>query len=307
MKAAKEFFKWSKNERVGVIVLSIFLLSMIIGDVFFDRIYPFKDNSIHPDTLVVYQHILEKLEEGDVPTYKKEYENKEALKPNVETKNQLPFNPNDLNLNDWKRLGFSHKQAESLLKYKASLGGFKTKNDFASSYVVSEKKYKELEPYIRLSPVKNKNVVEPTSYVVEKEEVLEEIVFLDINSADSISLLKLRGIGPFYSGKIISYRNELGGYVSPDQLLEIWKFDSIKLQTIKDNIWVDTSYVFQLKINSDSINVLRKHPYIDWNHANAIINYRMQHGQFLNKEGLKEIVIFNDSLFSKLYPYISLD
>jgi DNA uptake protein ComE-like DNA-binding protein len=309
MKLAKEFFTWSKNERIGVIALSVFLISMFIGDVFFERIYPFSDNSIHPDTLVVYQHILEELEKRDAVS------NVGAVlkSPTIsnETKIKMPFYPNDLNINGWEKLGFSFKQAQSLVNYKVSMGGFKTKEDVASSFVISKRKFKDLEPYIRFHASNRRNEDGKKALaeknVFKEEDKVEERIYIDLNSVDSIRLLRLKGIGPFYSGKIITYRNQLGGYASIEQLLEIWKFDKDKLDGIRKNIWVDTSLVIQLKLNTDSILVLKRHAYLDWNHANAIVKYREQHGQFETKEGLEKIMIFNDSLLNKLYPYISLD
>ena len=303
MKIVDEFFTWTKQERLGVIILSVLLMLIVSVDLFFNRIYPFKDHSIHPDSLVVYEKLLEDLERevlprenGHIPSKKND--------PITKSKHEIKlFDPNDLELEGWIELGFSTKQATSLLKYKRSIGGFKDKSDLASSYVVSEEKFRELEGFIQ---IKEKVVI-----IEEPNEIREPIEFpklyLDINSADSITLLKLKGIGPFYASKIISYRKALGNYVELDQLMEIWKFDSIKYREIKDEIWVDTTKVLKIRLNSDSISVLKSHPYIDWNHANAIINFRKQHGEYTSLNDLKKIVIFSDSLILKLKPYISLD
>ena len=312
MKMLKEFFTWSKGERRAVILLSLLLLLLFSGDIFFNRINPFDSKSIHPDTLAIYNQLLEELEK-DISIEYKEGQKKPA-KSIVEGKEKKKihtiFDPNDLDLIAWTKLGFSVKQGESLLKYKASLGSFKTKEDLANSYVVSESKFAELKPFIK---IKAKNISEnlekdELDYNEDKKVVLpNEEVFLEINSADSISLLQLKGIGPFYAGKIIEYRKELGAFVEKEQLLEIWNFDTLKLQSIEEFIWIDRSYRSKINVNSDSSHVLKRHPYINWNVANAIVNYRNQHGQFTIIEDLKEIVLINDSLFLKLYPYISID
>lgn len=312
MKLVKEFFTWSKGERRALIILSFLLLFLIIGDVFFHRINPIENNSIHPDTLILYQKLLEQMEE-EIPlvlhVQKKGIE-KKVKEESEELKVHSFFDPNELDQKGWENLGFSPKQSASLLKYKASIQSFKTKKDLANSYVVSESKFNELERFIRIVENENNTELKNVSkdYSNKPIEVHKvENLFLDINSADSISLLKLNGIGPFYAGKIIQYRKELGSYIAKEQLLEIWNFDSLKLQTIGQNIYLDTSYIIKLSINSDSSSVLKKHPYINWNIANAIVNYRIQHGYFKEKEELKKIVLINDSVYSKLYPYISLD
>lgn len=309
----KEFFTWTKKERIGVIVLSLILLLMISGDVFFHRIFSKKTPALHPDTLAHYQSLLHDLEnELLAPSNKTASESNFSKNETQKVpKIRSTFDPNDLSKNEWQNLGFSEKQAQAILRYKQQLKGFKTKEELSNSYVISEAKYKELEPFVKIKlneltqevEAENANV----AYGETKKERIDEKIMLELNSADSVSLLKLKGIGPFYASKIIAYRKELGNYVSTEQLLELWKFDSSKLACIAENIWIDTTNIKKLNINTDTLETLKEHPYIDWNHARAIVNYREQHGVYQNKKDLLKIVLFDDSLINKLYPYISLD
>ncbi len=304
------FFTWSRKERMGVVVLSVFLFTLFFSDVYFNRIYPFKDYTIHPDTLIVYQKLLEELEndikvdvEFGVPEKKEKNKAMERAKVKIQV-----FDPNILKEEGWRKLGFSSKQALAIINYKNVLGGFKQKEDLLSSFVIDDKKYKELEPFIRIV---EEDASVNTSFNEKNNESSgpkpeKETLFIELNSSDSLLLLQLKGIGPFYSRKIIEYREQLGGYYSTKQLLEIWKFDLNKLNQIEDYIWIDTTDLYLLNINSDSIQLLYKHPYINWNQAKAIVNYREQHGDYITKNELLELVLINDSLLSKLYPYISL-
>lgn len=305
MKVVAIFFSWTKQERIGVIILSVLLMLIFGIDIFFHRIYPFKDQAIHPDSLEAYKKLLDELENKVDTTQGFSFPVQEE-KFIEKTESVLDFfDPNKLDVSAWQSLGFSPKQALALLKYKKLIGGFKEKEDVAKAYVVSEKKYRELEAFIRIEKIE--------SVLLEDEDLSEPSLdmppnnYVELNTADSLQLLALKGIGPFYASKIIAYRKELGAFVSIDQLLEIWKFDSLKLASLEGEIWVDTSRVIKLRINIDSTNALRKHPYLDWNHANAIVSYRNQHGPYTTKDDLKKIAIFSDSLMIKLYPYISLD
>jgi len=59
----------------------------------------------------------------------------------------VKFNPNSYSENDWQKIGFSSKQAASIMKYKNILGGqFKLKK----CYMISDEKYAEMESYIDL-------------------------------------------------------------------------------------------------------------------------------------------------------------
>jgi len=308
MNILKEFFSWSKKERTGVLLLSLFVMFLFLGDVFFERIYPFNDYLIHPDTLVLYKSILDELER-ELETSENVFSKEESKKEKAINKISN-FDPNQLDISGWMKLGFSEKQSLALINYRESLGGFKKESDLSESFVVSDSKFKELLPFIRIKDRLNNDSKEEllnSDELREKEFPVEVSLYIELNSSDSTSLLQLKGIGPFYAGKIIEYRNRLGGYLFKEQLLELWKFDSSKLNSIMDQIWVDTNKVRYLRINSDSLNFLKKHPYLDWNHANAIVSYREQHGSFNDKEELKKLVIFNDSLIHRLYPYLKLE
>ncbi len=123
------------------------------------------------------------------------------------------FNPNTVSVEDLCRLGFSRKQAQAIENYRLKGGRFPRKKDFAKSFVVADSVYARLEPYI-------------------------DIPLIDLNRADSVELLALPGIGPYFSGKIVRYREKIKGYTSVDQLLEIYRFDQEKLDGIRDLVTV---------------------------------------------------------------------
>ncbi len=304
-----EFFSWTKKERIALIILSALLLILISGNLFFDRIYISEDYSIHPDTLLVYEAILKKWEQLEF----KPDENKPFAKiENSDEVNKESFDPNTIDINGWMEYGFSRSQSESLINYKNAIGGFKTKEDLKKSYVLSETRYAELEALIKIdqreSNVQNTVKIKEDKRFQEENKVSEEAYLLfDLNECDSVSLLKLKGIGPYYAGKIVAYGKELGGYVSKRQLLEIWNFDSLKLIQIEDHISISLSEIRKIAINSDSIEVFKSHPYITYNIAKAIVNYRTQHGEFTQIDDLKQIRIIDDVLLNKIYPYLTLD
>ena len=133
-----------------------------------------------------------------------------------------------------------------------------------------------------------------------------EIINLKINSATVRELQKIRGIGPKLSNRIVKYRDLIGGFHSFDQLNEVY---GLEPEVITELIRVSSISKETVKINineTDSINTLTRHPYINYNLAKSIINYRKVHGNFESLESVKEIKILNDSLFQKIAPYLSL-
>ncbi|MBR3303150.1 MAG: helix-hairpin-helix domain-containing protein, partial [Bacteroidales bacterium] len=60
------------------------------------------------------------------------------------------FNPNTIPIDSLQMLGFSQKEAATVIHYRDKGGKFLKKRDFAKLYVVDEAKYLLLEPYIKL-------------------------------------------------------------------------------------------------------------------------------------------------------------
>ncbi|MCD8296044.1 MAG: helix-hairpin-helix domain-containing protein [Prevotella sp.] len=60
------------------------------------------------------------------------------------------FDPNTADSAQFARLGIRPRQIHNIYKYRAKGGRFRRPRDFSRIYGLSEKKYKELEPYIRI-------------------------------------------------------------------------------------------------------------------------------------------------------------
>lgn len=174
-----------------------------------------------------------------------------AARPAVpkRTVESFPFDPNTVTLEELQRLGLSARQAESIENYRSKGGRFRSKTDFQKMYVVSDTLYARLEPYI-------------------------DIPKLELNGADSASLVSLRGIGPYYARKILDYRDRLGGFWQKEQLLEIDGFDADRYAGIADEITVDARGIHKIDLWHASDTLLARHPYLGPKGARSIIRYR---------------------------------
>ena len=159
------------------------------------------------------------------------------------------FDPNTVSVEDLMRLGFSEKQALSIDSYRSKGGRFRRKGDFARSYVVADSVFKRLEPYIHIPKT-------------------------DINLADSAAFDALPGIGPYFAVKMLEYRDRLGGYSYPEQLMDIWNFDEEKYRALEDLITCsEPQRPFELW-TLDAYG-LKAHPYVkDWQTARSIVLWR---------------------------------
>ena len=169
-----------------------------------------------------------------------------SKKPEPET---FEFDPNTVSREDLVRLGFSEKQAQVIENYRSKGGKYYSPADFAKMYVVDSAAYERLKPYIKIRK-------------------------LDLNTADSLELIGLRGIGPYYAHKIIEYRRRLGGvFTSKQQLLEIDGFDTDRLEGFAKGVEVRAKTPW-FTIWSATKDQLKNHPYIGPYTAKGIIRYK---------------------------------
>jgi competence ComEA-like helix-hairpin-helix protein len=77
-------------------------------------------------------------------------------------------------------------------------------------------------------------------------------------------------------------------------------FQKIKIYLIVDG------QVEKINLNTVTKDQLKIHPYIKWNLANAIIEYRNQHGDYKSIDDLKNISMLDENTFDKIAHYLSL-
>lgn len=129
---------------------------------------------------------------------------------------------------------------------------------------------------------------------------------IDINRADSVQLLPLPGIGPVYAGRIIKYRNLLGGFVRVEQLLEVYGISEETLGLIRDKIYTDTSAIRKIQLDSASFRELLRHPYLELADVKAMVEYRDFTGIIQSPRELLDNSILPDSLLQRVLPYLDL-
>ena len=129
------------------------------------------------------------------------------------------------------------------------------------------------------------------------------LVIIDLNTADTTLLKQLPGIGGAYAKWIVNYREKLGGYCATEQLLEVYRMDTVRFNGIKDYVKIDSAFIpNKLKINSDAFKVLLKHPYLEYDDVKKIANHREQKGMITSWEQLVKII--GNSANPKLRYYI---
>jgi DNA uptake protein ComE-like DNA-binding protein len=219
----------------------------------------------------------------------------------------FPFDPNTLDEKGWIKLGFSPRQAASIIKYRDKGGKFRVKKDLKKLFMVDEDIYGLLEPFILLEEKLVESDFKRAGDVTNstKREFSPDLT--EINGADSSALVRVRGIGPTFAKRILRYREKLGGFSDIGQLQDVYGIDSARFIQIERHLYIDQKLIRKINVNTASLDELRAHPYIDYYIAKSIVDKRIQKGAFNELAELKEIPLIYESLFIKLSPYLTVN
>lgn len=219
------------------------------------------------------------------------------------------FDPNTADSTDLLRLGLSPWSVRSIYRYRAKGGVYRRPNDFARVYGLTQKQYRELAPYIRISDdyqpaealyTPAERLPRDTSrHPTPKLRTGEQI---EVNASDTTMLKRVPGIGSYFAGQIVRYRERLGGFYDKRQLLEINDFPAEALPYL-----TVSAPVRKLRINQLSLNELKRHPYINFYQARDIIEYRRQRGPLKNIRELRLLPDFTDTDLERLSHYLSYE
>jgi len=197
-----------------------------------------------------------------------------------------PFDPDTMSAASWQNLGLSEKQSEVLISYKNRSGGFYEIDQLYKAYVLDSTNVTAWKPFL----------------VFNKRKPIEKKI--ELNSATQEELVSLKGIGEKLSERIIKHREKIGGFQNLDQLSEVYGLSPETIANIKPKVVVDIKNIIQLNINEIDIKTLAAHPYVSYNTAKLIVNYREQHGAYEKPEDLLKIYGIEAEELSKLKPYI---
>lgn len=209
-----------------------------------------------------------------------------------ETLNEGTFDPNTLDEAGFVSLGFSARQARTIINFRNALGGFRTVDQFAESYAVSPHMFARLKD----------RIVIDTAFVGVRSGRNGHKV--DINSADSAELTSVRGIGPATAAAIVEYRQRLGGYCDVAQVAELDVVTERNWEMMKGQIFADSCAIRKIDINFAVPNAVAQHPYISAKLLRRILRNRQLKGGWSTIEDMIEDNTLTREEAERLAPYL---
>lgn len=310
------YLNFTHKERKAVIIIVLLIAALIFLPLLYPLFIKQKQYNYSDFENEIATLSIKKNDSSKDKTYVKNFDNElyDDYSPTGEKKYEpinaevFYFDPNTASYNDWKRLGIKDKTIHTIQHYLSKGGKFNKPKDIGKIWGLSPADAERLAPYVN---IKNVNK-EYTSF--EKKEFPKKTASypakssqpIDVNLADTTAFISLPGIGSKLSQRIIAFRNKLGGFYSVDQVGETYLLPDSTFQKIKPRLITGNTPVKRININTASVDEMKVHPYLKYNLANAIFNYRQQHGNFNSVEDLKKIVLITEEVFKKVSPYLTV-
>ena len=305
----RNFFGFTRGEARGFSVLALLLVLVYTGW-FVYRMLPQQPYNPVPDQQQL-DSLISLLEAGDTVRIiaGDKYAEDSAPRP----QELFYFNPNTVTEDSLLSLGFPPYLAQRLLKYRSKGGRFRKKEDLLKMYGMQESLYNQIAPWVILpneQPYqykKNKQQGQQAPVYAKKENQYKQQPpkKFDLNRADSLQLLAVRGIGPVLSGRILKFREALGGFVQAEQVREVWGLSPEVADLLLERAYVGADVPLRtLPVNTAEVAVLSRHPYISRKQAELIVAYRSQHGSFQKPEDLLQVHTIDEKFIHNIRPYL---
>lgn len=135
---------------------------------------------------------------------------------------------------------------------------------------------------------------------------LKEGETIALNETDTTQWKMIPGIGSSYASRIVKYKNLLGGYVFKEQLMEVYGIDNEMYSRIEKYIVEDSNYI-KLKVNEMEFRDLLRHPYLDYEQVQSIVNLRGRKGGITSIDELSMLNEFTQQDIERLKPYLQFN
>lgn len=297
-----KYFGFTKREYNGLLFLMAVLFLLAVFPQVYDLWMDKQETATAAELVAIKRLQLSSLDSGSRFGHVRRPEGASARKvPQL-----FRFDPNQIDVSQWQSLGLSPKQAQSIVNYRQKGGRFYKTEDLQKMYVISPEMYARLKPYVAIEGgAMYKPDNKPAFAKESNPRPKKELLVVEINTADTVQLQEIRGIGPAFARRIANYRERLGGFYRREQLLEVFGLDSAKFNGFKDQVQVDAGQLKKININTTTFDELKNHPYLRYKQINAIIQYRKQHGPYKNLEDLRKVAILTPQNIQNLAPYLT--
>ncbi|UOK42577.1 MULTISPECIES: ComEA family DNA-binding protein [Flavobacterium] len=274
-------FKYTREQRSGIAVLILLMIIVQLAYCFYFSEISFSDQPVSK-------------EEKEWLALQSEIDKLKIEKDNIKHK-IYPFNPNFISDFKGYTLGMSVVEIDRLHKFRKGNRFVNSVVEFQKVTMVSDKLLAEMAPYFKFpdwvkNGAKGDFVSRFSKPTIDKKT---KRIVADINLASQEDLMKVYGIGPALSERILKEREKLGAFVSMKQLDDVWGLSPEVIANMNEYFSVLTSpNVKKIDVNEASVKELSQFPFFKYHLAKEIVTYRSMQGAIKGKDDLRKIKDF---------------
>jgi DNA uptake protein ComE-like DNA-binding protein len=288
----KSHFVVNRSQQIG-----IFLLVVII--VVLQLVYHFVDLSEN--------NITTGLNEQELSLFQEKIDSVKLAASAEKAVKIFPFNPNLITDYKGYTLGMSLGEIDRLHAYRAQDKWVNSSKEFQQITKISDSLLQIISPYFKFPDwVTSENSQTRLKVSNSVKKPFKDKI--DLNTATTEDLMMLKGIGEVLSGRIVNYRNKIGGFVDDLQLKDIYGLSFELREEIQSYYTVKSPPEIKIfSINQASIIELSGIPYINYELAREIVNYRLLHEKISSFEELAKIKEFPSEKIERIALYLSVE
>lgn len=239
------------------------------------------------------------------------------------------FDPNTADSLTLIELGLKPWQVRNMMKYRAKGGRYRQPDDLRKLYGMTDSTFAALRPYIRIDStawvarrdnlrllrherdslrhvadsLRRDSIFTARGYRVKKDTIIE------LNNTDTAALQYIRGIGPTVARHIVRYGQQLGGYISPEQIREIQALRDYKVpfDSVIPHLTAERDSVTRMRVNYMGVERMQRHPYLSFTQAKAIYELRRNKFYLKSIDELRSLPCLTEEDIKRLEPYLSFE
>lgn len=305
----KDYLTFSKKERTGIVVLLLLILITCLLPYFIRPAVTKPDEATYrkfQQQVALLQAAIDSGANNPAHGYEEFVPDEPAAPSHL-----FPFDPNTLPAEGWKKLGVRERTIHTILNYRAKGGRFRQPEDLYKVYGLKREEAERLAAYVQLPAIvpvpeeRPRQYVYDSSYKKHDKPAFTKPEIIDINTADTTAFIALRGIGGKLANRIVRFREKLGGFYAVGQVGETYGLPDSTFQQVKVFLQCNTPVIRKINLNTADVPALREHPYFRWQLANAIVQYRQQHGVFSSVDQLLQINLITPEILARIEPYLT--
>lgn len=319
MKLFRDFFFYTRNQRRGILLLVAAIVAVWTVNWWLrpaERSFPQTDAAYMDSLMADYKDFLASVKYQDsIQEQRFKSQDKPANRPELRQ-----FDPNEADSAQLCRIGLPGWMARNVVRYRQKGGVFRKPEDFRRIYGMTDERFETLRPYIRIArrdtattpTIADKIQPDTTSKDSTRKPAIPLFqhvrkypagTIIELNQADTTELKKIPGVGSVIARMIVKYRTRLGGYYSVSQLKDI----RLRADLLEPWFSVDTTAIRRINLNRGGTASLRRHPYINFYQARAIVEWRKEHGPLKDLTPFEQHPDFTKEDLERLRHYVRFE